>query len=498
MKVSLRPMGRRSLRQYLRRWSGRPWVEVALRSLLCLAVGFLLAGVQAGGEFLPLSLSFSAALGLGLRSFAAYFGGCLGYAAFFGFDMAMEPMAAGLLVEACLCIFGDQLPDENRWFAPCVTMVFSAVVGFLFLLQSRFPVRLLGRYVLRIAVAGLGTVCLRMAMEPAGQKARTIVLAALCGGLCAVTPFGFPLGLIAACAVAAAAAETTMGLLTAVLCGLAMDLCWSSGTTGVLVLAVLGSGVVANRYLRLVVWYILLTVGVLLLDTPLLLLLGGLFGGALSLLLPVDRLFGQLPRKLGAADPRMALVSGLLGQIGSCLSVMRSDRPDPETNAVFDQAAERVCRLCSRWETCWESELEGTCEALNRAAPAMMTRGKALRDDLPPAFADRCRHLEGFLTAINRELEDLSCRRQYRRRLLESRTVLAQQYRILSEALACRRPELPPPFRFQPELGFRSQGRKAQTVSGDRGVSFRVGQWFYLLLCDGILLKLVGFSDDVS
>ena len=36
-------------------------------------------------------------------------------------------------------------------------------------------------------------------------------------------------------------------------------------------------------------------------------------------------------------------------------------------------------------------------EALNRAAPAMMTRGKALREDLPPAFAENCRHLEGLL-----------------------------------------------------------------------------------------------------
>ena len=73
----------------------------------------------------------------------------------------------------------------------------------------------------------------------------------------------------------------------------------------------------------------------------------------------------------------------------------------------------------------------------------MMTRGKALREDLPPAFVEQCRHLEGFLTAINRELEDLSCRRQCRRRLRESRMVMARQYGILADALAQRRPVAP-------------------------------------------------------
>jgi len=116
----------------------------------------------------------------------------------------------------------------------------------------------------------------------------------------------------------------------------------------------------------------------------------------------------------------------------------------------------------------------------------MMVRGKALREDLPPAFVDRCRHLEGFLTAINRELEDLSCRRQCRRRLRESRVVMAQQYEVLADALSQRRLVAPPSLRFQPELGFRSQSRQPQSLSGDRGVSFRVGQWFYLLLCDGM------------
>lgn len=486
MKVRLQPVSWRPLRQRLLRWSGRPWAERLLRALAAMAVGFALSGVQAGGGWQPLPVALAAALGLGLSSFGAYVGGCLGYAAFFGLDAAMEPMAVGLLVQATLCIFGDQLCGETRWFTPGVVMLFTAVVGSLFLLQSRFAAQPLLRYLLRILTGGAGALCIRAAREPAGQKARMVLLAAVCGGLCAVRPFGFPLGLIAGCAVAVAATATPSALLAAVLCGFALEVCWGGGCMAPLVLAVLGSSRATRTAVRLGLWYGLLTAGVLLLDTPLLLLAAALPGALLSLALPEGTLFGPPARVTDSPDPRLALAAGLMRQLSGVLAVSWPDRADPETNAVFDQAAERVCRLCSQWELCWETEISATCEALDRAAPAMMTRGKALREDLPPAFVQRCRHLEGFLTAINRELEDLSCRRQCRSRLRESRAVMAQQYGVLADALSQRRLAPPPGLRYQPELGFRSQSRLPQALSGDRGVSFRIGQWFYMLLCDGM------------
>lgn len=166
MKANVQPPVWQTVRQQVLRWSGRPVVEAGLRCLAALAVSFLLSGIRVGGSFLPLSVSLAAALGLGVGSFGAYAGGCLGYALFFGIDVAMEPMAAGLLVEACLCIFGDQLAKENRWFALGCAMLFTALLGFLFLLQSRFSPRLLWQYLLRIGTAGLGAACIRRAMEP--------------------------------------------------------------------------------------------------------------------------------------------------------------------------------------------------------------------------------------------------------------------------------------------------------------------------------------------
>lgn len=486
MKAKLHPAVWQTVRQRLNYWSGRPAVEVTGRCVGAMAMGFVLAGGSAASGWLPLPLCLAAALGLGVPSFGAYFGGCLGYWLFWGLDTALEPMAAGLLLEACLCIFGDQLSGKDKWFGPCCAAVFTGLVGFLFLLEQRFAPAMVWRWLLRMLVAGGGTMCVRCALEPEGRLSRLILLACLCGGLCALQPVGIPLGLPAAAMLAAAALGSPMALPMAVLCGLALDLCWGEGTaTAIFTLAALVCRG-GQWLLQLGLWLGIVLLGVLLTGSSSLLLAGAILGAVLSRLVPSERLFGAPPAVRTREDQRLSVSAELLSQLCRCLEPNRNVRPDPETAAVFDQAADRVCRMCSLWDQCWNENAQETCEALDRAAPAMMVRGKALREDLPAVFANRCRHLEGFLTAINRELDDLSCRRQCRSRIRESRQILCQQYGVLSKALNREAPEQEPACRYRAEVGFRSQGRRGDTLSGDRGATFRVGKYFYLLLCDGM------------
>lgn len=469
------------------RWSGHPVVEQVLHSLGAMAAGFVLSGASAAGTFLPLPIGLAAGLYLSLPGFAAYAGGCLGYVVFWGLDAAVEPMAAGLLVEACMCIFGDQLSKKNRWFAPGCAMLFTALVGFLFLLESRFAPAQLWRYLLRVAVAGGSAFCFRRVLQGGDQMCRLVLLACLCAGLCAIRPVGLPLGLVAGCLLAASAADTPLALQVAALCGLALDISWGGGcATAVLMLCALTSRNIPRQLPRLGVWLGCALLGVLLTGTDALLLAAALPGALLAQFLPGERLFGVAPAAQSKGAQRLQMTAGLLEQLSLCLTQTRPVQPDPETAAVFDQAAERVCRMCSLWDVCWGSNLQETCDELNRAAPAMMGRGKALREDLPSSFVTRCRHMEGFLTAVNRELDDLSCRRQCRSRLRESRAVLARQYHILSQALSYEPPRETCACRFQPELGFRSQGRRGDSLSGDQGASFQWGRWYYVLLCDGM------------
>ena len=483
MNANLQPVLGVAFRR-LRHWSGHPAAEKLLRSLTSAVAAFVLAGATVGGSWLPLPLALAAALGLRLESFAAYIGGCAGYLVLGDPAAAMEPVAAGLLIESCLCIFGDQISKKNRWLQPAMVMVFTALIGVLFLLEQRFSFRLLWRWLLRIAVGGGATACFLAALYRENRQCRLLAAVLLCGGLCAVEPFGMSLGVVAACGLAAAALGTEYAVRTAVLCGLALDLCGGGCATAVLALASL-TGSVRSAILRPILWIGAVLLGVVLTASDPLLLAAAVPGLGLSFLLPFSGLFGALPAVCGE-DHRMAAASELLEQLQHCLEPNRRGRADPEAAAVFDQAAERVCRMCSRWEDCWEENVMVTVDALERAAPAMMTRGKALREDLPQLFLDRCAHPEGFLNALNRELEDLSCRRQCRSRIRESRMVLARQYGVLSEALRREAPAPPPELRFLPEVGFLSRGRMEDAVSGDRGATFRMGRFFYLILCDGM------------
>lgn len=482
MKANLHPRLQQAVRKKLLQLSGRPIMEYVGQAAAAMVVGFLLSGFRVADTLLPLPICLAAALGLRVSSFGAYLGGCIGYLFFSPFQAA-EPIAAGLLVQAALCIFSDPLQQEKKWFAAGSAAAFTALVGFLFLLEQSFAARAFWRYLLKVATAGGGAWCFYRAMEDKQPVCRVILLCCLCAGACTLTPVRMPLGAAAACALAAAALSTPMALTAAVLSGLALDLTWAPGcATAVLTLGAL-MAVARNKFLRLGMWVMFMVLGVLLTGTDSMLAAAAVIGGVCSAFVP-QSLFGEsLPAVYMTDHSRNAGV--LLRKLSGSLSRQTRERPDPEMAAVFDQAAERVCRVCGGWSRCWKEQAEQTVEDLEYAAPAMMGRGRALRTDFPESFAERCCHMDGFLTAVNRELDDLSCRRQCRSRIKESRQILANQYQVLSKAMTA------PPlrengFRYRPEVGYRSEEAQEQTKSGDHGVTFRVGQFFYLILCDGM------------
>ena len=485
MGVKARPAAVEAIRQRVNQVSGHPAMGQVFKCLGAMAAGAVLAGAKVGGVLLPLPLALAAALGLGLESFAAYAGGCLGYAVLWGLDAGLEPMAAGLLAEACLCIFGDQLSRDNRWFAPGAATLFTILVGFLFLLEQRFAPAAVWRLALRAAAAGGGAVLFRRALEGAALP-RLCLLAALVSGLSALAPGGFALGLPLGCLLSAGALGTPQTLPVAALCGMALELQGQGGAAVVLPLAAMVASTGQGFLARTGLWLLSVLAGVLLTGAGPMLLTAAILSAALVRLFPWERLFGLLETPARVESRQMELAAGLFSRLGQCLALTRHPQADPDTATVFDHAAERVCRLCSRFDFCWKERLGETCTVLDRAAPAMMTRGKALREDLAPSFLSRCLHVEGFLTAINHELDDLACRRQARARLRESRTALTRQYEILAAALSRPSPREEETGRFVPELCCRGQSRDGDALSGDQTMSFRCGRRYYILLCDGM------------
>ncbi len=108
---------------------------------------------------------------------------------------------------------------------------------------------------------------------------------------------------------------------------------------------------------------------------------------------------------------------------------------EPQSAAVFDKAAEEICRSCAKWSVCWEQNAQETFRLLSRASRGILRRGEAKRDDLPPLFLARCCHTDSFLRAVNDALSTQLAKVQYQSRLAESRQILCDQYRVLSRLL---------------------------------------------------------------
>ena len=322
MGVKARPAAVEAIRQRVNQVSGHPAMGQVFKCLGAMATGAVLAGAAVGGVLLPLPLALAAALGLGLESFAAYAGGCLGYAVLWGLDAGLEPMAAGLLAEACLCIFGDQLSRDNRWFAPGAATLFTILVGFLFLLEQRFAPAAVWRLALRAAAAGGGAVLFRRALEGAALP-RLCLLAALVSGLSALAPGGFALGLPLGCLLSAGALGTPQSLPVAALCGMALELQGQGGAAVVLPLAAMVASTGQGFLVRTGLWLLSVLAGVLLTGAGPMLLTAAILSAALVRLFPWERLFGLLETPARVESRQMELAAGLFSRLGQCLALTR-------------------------------------------------------------------------------------------------------------------------------------------------------------------------------
>lgn len=108
---------------------------------------------------------------------------------------------------------------------------------------------------------------------------------------------------------------------------------------------------------------------------------------------------------------------------------------DEDIHAIFDCAADKVCRRCSICKQCWQRDYVSTLSALNDVSGPMLKRGRAEASDFPRHFSDRCIHFPELLRVVNEALFALRERQQYRKRCEENRSLIAQQYAGLTGIL---------------------------------------------------------------
>lgn len=464
-----------------------------LRDCLSLfAGGFMLAGARFTGEVLPIAAGLTAALSFGVRSLMAALGAVFGYLFLWGGVESAQYIALTVLMLAAVVVFqGTSLP-ATRWFFPLMASIVTAVLGAVYLLGGSPALSDVGIYLLRCLLAGGATAILRPALH-GESRSKVFLTAVLISG---ASGLGGPvdLGLLGATALMIASPE--LALIAIV--GVTLDLTGGFGhcaTAALLLPAVLIRIFRIRRPILRLPLSVLLSVSVLYCfdAANLANLLAVLLGTAAGVILQHTKLL----HTSAAATPQESAAQHL-GDAAQVLDTLRKQLPaealpvtQSEADSVYDGAADRVCRCCARFHRCWENSAEVTYSALTGAAKRIMERGAAETGDFPKSFRDNCCHLDGFVTAINQELEGMLYRRRYRVQLRESRQIMAEEFDCVAEFLRDMQVELGAPERaataFVPLVGVSTAGKNGSSVIGDRGACFAGKRSdFFVILCDGM------------
>ena len=436
---------------------------------------------------LPLALALVAATPDPLFGAAALLGGASAYLIRWGWYEGFEPAMIGLMIFLAEQAFRRTGWTRTLWFGPVAAFAFTCAIRLAWMLALPFSWSALVLFLLYSLIAAAAALAFGR-MRRGSSDGVLLLCAGLTLGLTSL-PLPLDLGAVFAGAVTLLWVRAgANGLAAALLTGVALEL-----PGGFLSLwpGLLGLGALAASHsaLRSRAGQSLVFLGA---AGGLMLLCGGgaravlevSLGSLLGLILPL-RVFDQQ----ASMDQRLHQAARSLTVLGSDLAPAE---PEPEGAAlIFDRATDRVCRDCPQAETCWEREQDATYRVLSAAAPPMLARGRALREDFPETFAVRCRQFDALVLALDQELEQQLCRRKYSARVQEAASVALGQLHSLAGLLdslagAGRITGLIPE-QFLPELSVLSAGRFSRPISGDRTAAFRAGPGvLYILLCDGM------------
>lgn len=458
--------------------------------------GFVLSAAQVGGKCLPLAISLVAALPFSLSAIFCYAGAACGYLFYWGAGRALEPVAAGFLSLSASCLFYDVVPREKRWFMPLCAGGVYAGAALIFLLSASVTASSLAVYLARVACAVIFTKLFSGAAE---RKRESLAALGLCllasAGHISLMP-GFPASFVLAGCAVFLLSGTDFYALCAAACGIALELSCKPDffATAMLTLAAFACHHVRPRavFLRAAVYFSSLAISSFFFGAGRSMFPFGAFCGTILGAIFFQPAQKYLPQRQALDEKHRASLnaaSGALWSLAASLQRGSTCALEPQSAAIFDKAAEEVCRTCAKWSVCWEENAQETFRLLSRAARGILRRGEAKRDDLPPLFLARCCHTESFLRAVSDALTQQLAKVQYQSRLAENRQILCDQYRSLSRLLQTLGEEIPEPATpdaYTPELGFRARGLRGGKICGDFGASFRLGEWYYVLLCDGM------------
>lgn len=440
--------------------------RVIVGGLRQFVLAFVLSRGTMFGGYAPFGLAVTAAAAGAGGGYGAVLGLLLGSFLLCGGLYGLTAAAGGVLAVVCAHVF-DRETRQKVWFMPVCAMACMAATGFV--LIPEFTLAPIARFVCVTLATGALTACYGFALGPARpmrmmRPAGFLALSASAlVSLSDLTILGTisPARILLYALVLAAAylGGSASGTVAGVAAGALLDAYTGQGafftcTYGLSALisgAFQGAGRVGFAVAALIAGVGAALVGA---ENPVFVFAlyegvfavliyaavpGGVWQYAKDCLNPVRRdtaeSIGRIRRTAGRyANEASAAFGELYEALQSGLEHGRAESSD-EVRAVFDRATDAVCAHCEACGACWQKESVQTMNAFSTLAAPMLKRGRAEASDFPQGFQGRCVHLPELVQAINRGLAALHERRAYRRRALDNRALIAQQYAGLTEIL---------------------------------------------------------------
>lgn len=432
-----------------------------------LVLGLILSRSVILSDYAPFALGWIGAAGSGIGGFFALLGAMAGYLLGMGLVDGLRYVAAGILIYATAFALYDLRIYRKPWFMPLSTAVMTAVTGFIYLSEAGWKGVEMVCFASEVGLTGLSCHCYRRMPElweeteepPVAE--RLFLLATVVAALGPLElGFGLSTGVIlAGFCLLPTAAEYRVGAGAGF--GLLLDLAMGTGGvyTGALTAGALLSlwGQERGRAIQTGLFLVASLAAVA--------WLGGqaqdvgslLVGGALYLALPhgvEEILCRRWGKRARVATGAMTASDSVRQQVGQQLQeraeVFRQlshqlegqlrEEPKEYAGAVFDRAAERVCKGCALRQMCWKRDYRATYQALNGALKRLEERGSCQERDFPEPFYSRCMRLRTFVHTANEEWYAWRGRRRFRVQLAQSKELFCRQFhqtsRLLEETAA--------------------------------------------------------------
>ena len=459
--------------QWMERRSGLRLRSPEAKAALRYAGGFLLGTAMGAGRLFsacgPFGLAAVAAAGADLFGAACLGGAALGYLISGGIRYGLRYLATCFLLFTVGFVARGQKFRGSRWFMPVLAAGFTALTGILYIDESLGGVPGPTRIFMETVLAGGCAYFFGLVLSPESLTGETAELRhsiscaifAACGlmGLASIRLWntlsvGRFLAMLAVMAAGFCGGPLT-GCSAGAAMGLGMDMAGSDQLffTAAYALAGLFSGAL-HRYGRLtfsVAFCAGNAVSVLLgwgggapiaalyecfAATVVFMLLPQAALTPVGSLLRVGRGHGETAFRYYQAERLDQLAAGFRRLYEAAAAEPPPRRENADVTAVFDRAADIVCRSCAGKTQCWKKDYAETVQSLASAAESMTRRGTLAVSDLPVSFRQKCVAPGAFASTVNGELRGMMYRRQYAARLREGRMAAYGQFLDMAEVMS--------------------------------------------------------------